>query len=138
MSREIVTSASAPKTVGPYSQAVKAGGFVFCSGQIPVHPATGELRTGSVAEATEQCLKNLQAVLAAAGSRLADAVQMTVYLTDMAGFAQMNEAYAKFFPSDPPARVTVAVAALPMGVPVEISCIARAATPTRAVRGDRK
>jgi len=124
VSREVITSASAPAAVGPYSQAIKAGGFVFCSGQIPVHPGTGEMRTGSIGEATEQCLKNLQAVLAAAKCKLADAVQVNVFLADMNDYAAMNEAYAKFFPSDPPARVAVAVAALPKGVPIEIALTA--------------
>lgn len=122
--RRIVTSPKAPAAVGPYSQAVRVGGLVFCSGQIPLDPETGELRA-SMEEATERCLLNLRAVLEAAGSCLEDAVHATVYMTDLSLFARMNEVYARFFPSDPPARVTVGVAALPKGAPVEIALVAR-------------
>lgn len=124
MSREVVESSGAPKAVGPYSQAVRAGGLVFCSGQIPVDPATGAMVQGSVARATERCLLNLDAVLRAAGARLEDAVQVTVYLADMADFAEMNAACARFFPSEPPARACVGAASLPKGARIEIAAVA--------------
>ena len=124
----VVSSADAPAAVGPYSQAARAGGFVFCSGQIPLDPATGELVTESVAAATERCLLNLKAVLAAADAGLEDVVQVTVFMTDLGRFAEMNEAYADFFPDDPPARMAVGVASLPRGAAVEIAATAVAPT----------
>ena len=114
----------APAAIGPYSQAIRAGGFVFASGQIPTDPATGEFVKGGVAEQTEQVLKNLAAVLEAAGSGLDQVVKTTVFLADMKEFAQMNEVYAKFFTGAPPARATVAAAGLPRDARVEIEAVA--------------
>ncbi len=125
MTREIISSEKAPKAVGPYSQAVRAGGFIFCSGQIPFDPETGRLVTGGIEEATERCLLNLKAVVEAAGARLEDAVRVTVYLTDMSQFGAVNEVYERFFPSEPPSRVCVEVSSLPKGAPIEISLVAR-------------
>ena len=122
--REIIHSERAPKAVGPYSQAVKAGPFVFVSGQIPLDPATGQVVQGDVAVQAERVLQNLQAVLEAAGASLADAVRVTVYLKDMNDFKAMNEVYARYFPSEPPARVTVEVSRLPMDVRVEMDVVA--------------
>jgi 2-iminobutanoate/2-iminopropanoate deaminase len=126
MQREIVRTEGAPKAIGPYSQAVKAGGLVFCSGQIPLDPATMTVVEGGVAEQTRRVLQNLGAVLDAAGASLGTVVKTTVFLKDMNDFAAMNEAYAEFFPSDPPARATVEVARLPKDVRVEIEVIALA------------
>ena len=121
--REPVTALGAPAAIGPYSHAVSATGLLFCSGQIPLDPETGELVGDTPAEQTGQCLRNLAAVCAAAGASLADAVRMTVYLTDMGAFAAVNEAYGKFFQADPPARVAIGVAALPKGAQIEIDAI---------------
>jgi 2-iminobutanoate/2-iminopropanoate deaminase len=121
--REAVTAPGAPAAIGPYSHAVAAGGLLFCSGQIPLDPATGELVGGTPAEQATRCLQNLEAVCAAAGARLADAVRLTVYLTDMAAFAEVNGAYGAFFDADPPARVAIGVAALPKGAEVEIDAV---------------
>ena len=126
MSKQIIHSDSAPKAIGPYSQAVKAGGLVYCSGQIPLDPATMELVQGSVAAQTRQVMENLEAVLAAAGSSLAQVVKTTVFLRDMNDFAEMNAAYGEYFQLDPPARATVQVARLPKDVAVEIDCVALA------------
>jgi 2-iminobutanoate/2-iminopropanoate deaminase len=123
--RETVSTAAAPKAVGPYSQAVRAGGFVFCSGQVPLDPRSGELRAETVEEATERCLLNLREVLRAAGAGLGDAVQVTVFMTDLSQFERMNAVYERFFPEEPPARMCVGVAALPRGAPVEIALVAR-------------
>lgn len=114
----------APAAIGPYSQAIKAGQFVFASGQIPIDPATGEFVSGGVAEQTEQVLKNLKAVLEAAGSGLDKIVKTTVFLVDMKDFGAMNEVYGTFFKSDPPARATVAAAGLPRDARVEIEAVA--------------
>ncbi len=124
MAREIVKSEAAPAALGPYSQAVKVDGWVFCSGQIGMNPQTGEFEEGIQAQ-TERCLKNLSAVLEAAGATLADAVKVTVFLKDMNQFGQMNEVYAKFFPENPPARACVEVARLPKDVMVEIELITK-------------
>jgi 2-iminobutanoate/2-iminopropanoate deaminase len=121
--REPVTAIGAPAAIGPYSHAMSAAGLLFCSGQIPLDPETGELVGGTPAEQASQCLHNLASVCAAAGASLADAVRMTVYLTDMAAFADVNEAYGEFFQADPPARVAIGVAALPKGAQVEIDAI---------------
>lgn len=123
---EVVATAAAPAAVGPYSQAVRAGGLVFCAGQIPLDPATGALVEGDVAAQTERVLENLKAVLQAAGSGLERVVKTTVFLQDMADFAAMNEVYARYFPQEPPARAAVQVAALPKGARVEIEAIALA------------
>ena len=121
--REPVTALNAPAAVGPYSHAVRSGGLLFCSGQIPLDPDSGELRGDTPAEQATQCLENLQAVCAAAGATLADAVRLTVYMTDLGAFAEVNEAYAAFFENDPPARVAIGVAALPRSAQVEIDAV---------------
>ncbi len=124
--KTIVQTEKAPAAIGPYSQAVKAGGFVFLSGQVALDPASGQVVAGDVRAQTERVLKNLQAVLAAAGSSLAAVVKTTVFLADMNDFAAMNEVYGRFFSSDPPARATVQAARLPKDVQVEIDLIALA------------
>ena len=118
--RETIHASGAPAAVGPYSHAVRAGGLLFCSGQIPLDPETGELVGRDAGEQARRCLENLRAVCAAAGTELERAVRMTVYLTDLAAFAEVNEVYASFFAEDPPARVAVGVAQLPRGAYVEI------------------
>jgi 2-iminobutanoate/2-iminopropanoate deaminase len=120
----IVSTPNAPAAIGPYSQAVVHGGFVFCSGQIPIDPETGDLVEGGVALQTRQVLRNLDAVLHAAGTGRGRVVKTTVYLRDMADFGPMNTAYAEFFGDARPARATVAVAGLPRDVQVEIDCVA--------------
>ena len=122
--RETVETTSAPRAIGPYSQAVVAGGFVFASGQIPIDPQTGEFVAGGIAEQTEQVMRNLAAVLEAAGSSFAAVVQTSVYLADMGDFAAMNEVYGRFFETAPPARATVQAARLPRDARVEIDVIA--------------
>jgi 2-iminobutanoate/2-iminopropanoate deaminase len=122
--REIVKTSSAPAAIGPYSQAISAGGFVFVSGQIPLDPATGEFVAGGVAEQTEQVLRNLSAVLEAAGTGLAGVVKTTVFLADLNDFATMNEIYGRFFGENPPARATVEAARLPRDARVEIEAVA--------------
>lgn len=122
--KEIVSTENAPGAIGPYSQAIKAGGMVFCSGQIPIDPATGEFVSDKVGEQTEQVLKNLSEVLTAAGTSLADVVKTTVFLADMNDFVEMNEVYARFFSETKPARATVQAARLPRDARVEIECIA--------------
>ncbi len=121
---KIVSTPHAPAAIGPYSQAVVSNGFAFLSGQIPIDPATGQLVNGEVAMQTERVLENLKAVLESCGSSLNKVVKTTVYLKDMTEFAQMNEVYGRYFPTDPPARATVEVARLPRDVRVEIDCIA--------------
>lgn len=121
--RQPVTAAGAPAAAGPYVHAVRAGGLLFCSGQVPLDPATGELIDGTIADQTVRCLDNLEAVCVAAGAGLADAVRVTLYLTDMGAFAQVNEAYGAFFAEDPPARVAIGVAALPLDARVEAEAI---------------
>jgi len=121
--RSAITAAGAPPAIGPYSHAVQAGSLLFCSGQIPLHPDTGELAGSTAGEQARQCLANLSAVCEAAGASLADAVRLTIYMTDLSRFAEVNEAYATFFERHPPARVTVGVAALPKGALVEIDAI---------------
>ena len=121
--RESVTASDAPEAIGPYAQAMRAGDLLFCSGQIPLDPRTGELVPGGPAEQAGRCLENLAAVCLAAGSSLGDAVRMTIYLTDMSAFASVNEVYGSFFESDPPARVAIGVAALPRGAQVEIDAV---------------
>lgn len=122
--REIIHTDRAPHAIGPYSQAVRAGNLVFASGQIPTDPATGEFVSGGIAEQTEQVLRNLSAVLEAAGTGLDRVVKTTVFLADMVDFAEMNDVYARFFASEPPARATVAAAGLPRNARVEIDAIA--------------
>ena len=122
--REINSTENAPRAIGPYSQAVRAGGFVFASGQIPIDPATGEFVAGGVAEQTDQVLRNVSAVLEAAGTGLDRVVKTTVFLADMNDFIAMNEVYGRFFGAQPPARATVQAARLPRDAKVEIEAIA--------------
>lgn len=124
--KEIIHTEHAPQAIGPYSQAVRTNGMVFASGQIPIDPGTGQFVEGGIAEQTEQVLKNLGAVLEAAGSSLNRVVKTTVFLADMQEFAAMNEVYAKFFGEAPPARATVEAARLPRDARVEIEAIALA------------
>jgi 2-iminobutanoate/2-iminopropanoate deaminase len=121
--REIVQAPGAPAAIGPYSHAVSAAGMLFCSGQIPLDPATGELVGETPATQARRCLENLSAVCKAAGTTLRDAVRITIYMTDLAAFGEVNEVYATFFESDLPARVTVGVAQLPKGAQVEIDAV---------------
>ncbi len=124
--REVIATPNAPQAIGPYSQAIRAKGFVFVSGQIPLDPATGQIVEGGVAEQTGRALANLDAVLKAAGSALDQVVRTTVYLKDLGEFAAMNDVYARFFPREAPARATVEVSRLPKDVRVEIDAIALA------------
>lgn len=121
---EIISTEKAPGAIGPYSQAIKANGMLFCSGQIPIDPATGEFVAGGVTEQTEQVFKNLIAVLEAGDASLNSVVKTSVFLADMGDFSAMNEVYAKYFDSNKPARATVQAAGLPKGALVEIDCIA--------------
>jgi 2-iminobutanoate/2-iminopropanoate deaminase len=122
--KEIISTDNAPKAIGPYSQAVRANGFLFLSGQVALDPRTGELAGVSIQEQTRQILENLKGVLEAAGASLADVVKTTVFLKNMGDFAQMNETYTRYFSSNPPARTTVEAARLPRDVQVEIDAIA--------------
>lgn len=122
--KETISTENAPGAIGPYSQAVKTGNLVFCSGQIPLDPLTGEFVSQDVAEQTRQVLKNLDAVLAAAETSLNNVVKTTVFLADMNDFAAMNKVYAEFFSENKPARATVQAARLPRDARVEIECIA--------------
>ncbi len=122
--KEIITTENAPGAIGPYSQAVKTENMVFCSGQIPIDPQTGEFVSDDVAEQTHQVLKNLSAVLEAAGTDLNNVVKTTVFLADMNDFTAMNEVYAEYFSKNKPARATVQAARLPKDARVEIECIA--------------
>jgi 2-iminobutanoate/2-iminopropanoate deaminase len=122
--RDVIVTNQGPKAIGPYSQAIRANGFVFVSGQIAIDPVTNTLVSGDVAFQTERVLKNLKGILAAAGSGLEKVVRSTVFLKNMGDFAAMNDVYGKFFPSQPPARSTVEVARLPKDVLVEIDVIA--------------
>lgn len=128
MSREIVATEAAPKAIGPYSQAVTAtvGKLVFCSGQIPLDPQSGQLVGGDIREQTHRVMKNLDAVLRASGSSLEGVVKTTIFLVDLAHFAAVNEVYASYLGANPPARTTVQVSALPRGAQVEIDAIAMA------------
>jgi len=123
MKKEVKTD-KAPQAIGPYSQGIVANGFIFCSGQIPIVPQTGELNTGSIEDQTRQVLKNVSAVLEAAGTSLDNVVKATVFLQDMNDFAAMNKVYAEFFKTPFPARAAVQVARLPKDVKVEIEVIA--------------
>lgn len=122
--KKAIATTSAPGAIGPYSQGIEINGLIFASGQIPLDPATGEIVPGGFAEQTEQSLKNVSAVLAAAGCTMNDIVKTTVFLTDMGKFAEVNEAYARFFSGTYPARSAVQVGALPKGALVEIEVIA--------------
>jgi len=121
---EIISTENAPGAIGPYSRAIRAGGLLFCSGQIPIDPGTGEFVSGEIGAQTEQVLKNLAAVLEAGGASLADVVKTTVFLADMGDFTAMNEVYARHFDKNKPARATVQAARLPKDALVEIDCIA--------------
>ena len=121
--RVTVTAPEAPAAIGPYVHAVIAGGLMFCSGQIPLDPRTGDIVGSSVADQAGRCLENLAAVCRAAGVTLGDAVKVTIYMTDMSAFSEANEVYASFFESSPPARVAVGVAALPRGALVEMDAV---------------
>lgn len=126
MAKKIISSDQAPKAIGPYSQAVDVGDLVFLSGQIPLDPASGQVvGAGDIQAQTERVLQNVQGVLQTAGLTMAHVVRTTVYMVDLAEFARMNEVYAKYFPTDPPARSTVQVVALPRGARVEIDAVAR-------------
>jgi len=121
--REAVTAPDAPAAIGPYVHAVSAAGLLFCSGQIPLDPRTGDLVGSTPADQAGRCLENLAAVCAAAGTSLGEAVKVTIYLTDMAAFAAVNEVYGSFFEANPPARVAVGVAGLPRGAQVEMDAV---------------
>jgi 2-iminobutanoate/2-iminopropanoate deaminase len=121
--RQPIAADGAPASVGPYSHAVRSGGFLFLSGQTPLDPGTGKLVEGGIGDQTRRCLQNLEAVCDAAGASLSDAVRCGIYVTDMGTFAEVNEVYATFFDSAPPARSTIGVAALPVGAQVEIDAI---------------
>ncbi len=121
--REPVSASDAPAAIGPYVHAVAAGGLLFCSGQIPLDPRTGDLVGATAADQAGRCLENLAAVCHAAGVTLGDAVKVTIYMTDMSEFASVNEVYASFFESSPPARVAIGVSALPRGAQVEMDAV---------------
>jgi 2-iminobutanoate/2-iminopropanoate deaminase len=121
--REPVTAPDAPAAIGPYVHAMRAGSLLFCSGQVGLDPRTGELAGATPAEQAGRCLENLAAVCNAAGTNLGEAVRLTVYVTDISSFGSVNEVYASFFEASPPARVTIGVAALPLGAKVEIDAV---------------
>ena len=121
--KTVISTEKSPGAIGPYSQAIKSGNFVFISGQLPVDMATGELCSGAIGEQTKHSLKNASAIAQAAGTRIENAVKTTILLTDMNDFAEVNSAYAEFFPESPPARSCFAVAALPKGAKIEIEVI---------------
>lgn len=121
--RQIVNARGAPAAIGPYSHAVRAGGMLLCSGQIPLDPDTGEIVGETAAEQARRCLENLSAVCREGGTSLQRAARVTVYMTDLSAFAEVNEVYASFFGEEPPARVAVQVAGLPRGAQVEIDAI---------------
>jgi len=123
---DVIATKSAPQAIGPYSQAIRANGFIFTSGQIPIDPSTQQIIAGDVAAQTERVLKNVSAILTVAGSSLEKVIRTTVFLKDMNDFAAMNEVYGRYFTSTPPARSTVEVARLPKDVSVEIDVIALA------------
>lgn len=125
MTREIVSTQDAPMAIGPYSQAVKQDGFIFVSGQVPIDPSDGELVMGSIGEQTRRAMENLGAILKSAGAGYNDIVKVTAYLVDMRDFGEFNDVYGEFFNTQPPARATVGVAALPKDARVEVECIAK-------------
>ena len=124
LNRTVIHTDSAPKAIGPYSQAIRAGDFIFAAGQTPIDPATGNLVEGEIETQTRRVLDNIRAVLEAAGSGLDKVVKTTVFMTNLGDFARMNAVYAEYFPASPPARSTVQVSALPKGAAVEIECVA--------------
>jgi 2-iminobutanoate/2-iminopropanoate deaminase len=121
--RQAIVATAAPDAIGPYSHAVRVDRLLFCSGQIPLDPQTGELVVDTPAEQARRCLENLALVCEAAGATLRDAVRLTLYMTDLGAFAEVNEVYATFFDGAPPARVAIGVAALPRGAQVEIDAV---------------
>ncbi len=125
MDKRIIETEAAPKAIGPYSQAVISGGFLFCSGQIPIDPKTGEHIRGEARNQARMVLENLKSIIEHAGASMNDAVKVTIYLTSMDHFKAVNEVYMTYFPSKPPARATVAVAGLPLGFDVEMDAIVR-------------
>lgn len=127
MGRKVITTEAAPEAVGAYSQAIDSDGLIFCSGQIPLEPATGELVTGPIGDQARRCLDNLAAVLEAAGSSLGEVVKVTILLGSIEDFGAVNDVYAGYFTKEPPARAAYAVAGLPKGAGVEIECVARRA-----------
>ena len=129
MSKDVIATSSAPAAIGPYSQAIKANGFLFTAGQVGFDPTSGELVDGGIAEQTHRVLQNIRAILRAGGTDIAHVVKTTVFLVDMADFALMNEVYAEFFGDHRPARSTVAVASLPRGARVEIEAVAAVTSP---------
>ena len=126
LNRTVIHTDSAPKAIGPYSQAIHAGDFIFAAGQTPIDPATGNLVEGEIETQTRRVLDNIKAVLEAAGSGLDKVVKTTVFMTNLGDFARMNAVYAEYFPANPPARSTVQVSALPKGAMIEIECVALA------------
>lgn len=126
MTRDVVATTGAPAAIGPYSQAIKANGFVFTAGQIPIDPETRQLVEGDIRVQTERVMQNLAAILDAAGSSLAKVVKTTCFLVNLDDFAAFNEVYARYFTADPPGRSTVQVSRLPLGALVEVDCIALA------------
>ena len=123
MTKEIIFTENAPKAIGPYSQAVKSGGFLFVSGQVALNPSTGDLMNSSIEEQTEQVIKNLSAICEAANTNLSNIVKLTIYITDMSDFSIVNNAMERHFESPYPARATVEVSALPLGVNVEMDAV---------------
>src|SRR4030043_2115841 len=124
MSKKVIQTEKAPKAIGPYSQAIQAGNFLFLSGQIPLDPKTGELVKGDIRKQTQQVLENIKGVLESQGMGMGDVVKVTIFLKDIGNFNQVNELYATYFPSSPPARSTVEVAKLPKDADIEIEMIA--------------
>ena len=124
MKKKVIQTVKAPKAIGPYSQAIQAGNFLFLSGQIPLDPASGELVKGDIREQARRVLENLKGVLESQNLGMGDVVKVTIFLKDMGNFGQVNEVYATYFPSSPPARSTVEVASLPRGADIEIEVIA--------------
>ena len=122
--KEIVSTDRAPTAIGPYSQAIRSGGLLFISGQIPIDPATGDVVAGTIEDQTRQVMENLKAILGAAGLGMERVVKTTIFLTDLDAFASVNAIYGRYFPANPPARATVEVSRLPKGVAVEIEAIA--------------
>ena len=122
--RQVISTDNAPKAIGPYSQAIRANGLIFVSGQTPIDPATQQLLNGNIGEQTERVLRNIEAILTQAGSSMAKVVRCGVFLKDMSDFTAMNEVYGKFFKSEPPARTTIQAAKLPKDCMVEIDAIA--------------
>jgi 2-iminobutanoate/2-iminopropanoate deaminase len=126
MDRDVIHTRGAPAAVGPYSQAIRAGGFIYTAGQLALDPASGQLVGETIEEQTRRVLENLKAVLEAGGSGMDRVVKTTVFITDLSHFPRMNAVYAEYFPTEPPARSTVPVASLPLGSLVEIECVALA------------